>query len=112
VAGRFDRRRDEQGGRINEHELEDAIRRQCLARGILRFHVRDARGMTRGFPDDVLIGARGLLWRELKSEYGMLTPDQRTVRNALRALGQDWALWRPADLQNGRIARELEEISL
>lgn len=76
----------------------------------MRFHVRDARGMTRGFPDDVLIGTRGLLWRECKNEFTTLTPDQRQVGIVLRNLGQDWELWRPVDLRSGRIVRELEEI--
>jgi hypothetical protein len=96
---------------MTEDELEEQIRQHCLARDILRFHVRDARGMTRGLPDDILIGHRGsVLWRECKSSTGTLSTEQRQIRNRLLALGEDWALWRPADLRSGLIVAELEAI--
>ncbi len=96
---------------MSERELEEHIRELCRGLGVLRFHVRDSRGMNRGMPDDVLIGAGGILWRECKTQKGRLTPEQQDTGEALAALGQDYALWRPADLLSGRIARELEIIS-
>ncbi len=92
---------------MSEAELEEHIRALCLDLGVLRFHVRDSRGMNRGLPDDILIGARGVLWRECKTQKGRLTPEQRMVGEALTALGQDWAVWRPADLLSRRIVSEL-----
>jgi hypothetical protein len=94
-----------------EAELEEHIRLLALGLGLLRFHVRDSRGMTPGFPDDVLIGPGGILWRENKTARGKLRPDQRAVGRALRNLGHDWDVWRPADLISNRIARELTIIA-
>ena len=95
---------------MTEAELEDHIRRACAGLGILRFHIPDARGMSRGMPDDLLIGRHGILWRECKSFRGRLTSEQRKVGYALQALGQDWDWWTPADWLSGRIEQELEAI--
>jgi hypothetical protein len=96
---------------MSEAELEEQIRAYCEDLGILRFHVRDSRGMARGFPDDILIGRHRLLWRECKSETGSLSPAQRDVGERLRRAGQSFAVWRPRDLASGAILRELREIS-
>ena len=73
------------------------------------WHDEDPRRNKAGFPDLLLVGRRGVLWRELKTETG-------TVRKAQQELGdllsrsQDWAIWRPADLASGRVKAELEAI--
>ena len=77
---------------MSEAELEEGIRSLCKDLGILRFHVRDSRGMNRGLPDDILIGAMGVLWRECKRQKGTVTPEQRACGEALTALGQDFAI--------------------
>jgi len=96
---------------MSEAELEEQIRDACKKLGILRFHVRDSRGMCPGFPDDLLIGSRGVLWRENKRQRGRVTPDQAAVGEALTVLGQDFAVWRPEDWFSGRIARELAALA-
>lgn len=103
--------RDVLAATMTEAQLEEHVRALCRGLGILRFHVRHAKGMTHGFPDDVLVGSRGVLWRELKTQRGKATPAQEKVGEALLALGQDWDLWRPEDLLSNRIARELASIS-
>lgn len=70
------------------------------------YHPRNSIGSRRGWPDWVILG-RSTLFRELKSQYGTLTADQRYVGRLLTAAGQDWRVWRPADLLDGTIAREL-----
>ncbi len=60
---------------------------------------------------NIIIGPRGLLWRERKGPREDVTREQKLTGYTLRALGQDWAVWRPADLASGRIDRELEEIA-
>jgi hypothetical protein len=97
---------------VTEAQFEDAVARLCQLRGVLRFHVIDSRRVVtlKGWPDDVLIGRRGILWRELKTECGELSPEQRTVGRALVQAGADWKVWRPADLDDGTITRELEAI--
>ena len=96
---------------MTEAQLEEGIRALCTDLGIVRFHVRDSRGMTPGFPDDLLVGPRGLLWRENKTQKGKLTAAQTEVGEALTRLGYDWACWRPDDLLSGRVAAELVAIS-
>jgi hypothetical protein len=96
---------------MTEADLEVEVRGACAERAIAWFHVADSRGMNRGFPDNVIIGRRGLLWRELKSDGGKLSPEQTAIGYALKALGQDWAVWRPVDWHNGTITTELEGIS-
>ena len=51
-----------------------------------------------GFPD--LVAARGkkVMWRELKSDTGRLTPGQEIWRDVLVGAGEDWAVWRPSML--------------
>lgn len=98
---------------MTEAELEEHIQRQCERLDIFRFHVRDSRrGMMRGLPDDILIGRRRVLWRELKSESGALTPDQRRVGSRLLLAGQDWGVWRPRDLASGIIASQLDRLHM
>jgi hypothetical protein len=54
-------------------------------------------GDGKGFPDLVLVGPGGVLWRELKNATNGLDADQRLWRDALIAAGANWALWRPKD---------------
>jgi hypothetical protein len=96
---------------MSEGELEEQIRDACKKLGIIRFHVRVSRGTTAGLPDDILIGPGGILWRECKSQKGRLSPEQRAAGIALRAAGQDWDLWKPADWFSGRIMRELAALA-
>jgi len=73
-----------------------------LAR-LYRWHVHHDRRSDRaivserGFPDLVLTDGRSVLFRELKTARGKLTPDQVLWRDALIMAGADWGLWRPAD---------------
>lgn len=64
-----------------------------------------------GFPDLVLVGRSGVLFRELKSATGTLGPDQLDWVDALQNAGASIAVWRPVDLRSGRIAQELREVS-
>jgi hypothetical protein len=96
---------------MTEAELEEQIRDACETLGILRFHVRFSMGTTAGLPDDILIGSRGILWRECKTAKGKVTAAQQQAGEKLTAAGQDWAVWRPADWFSGRITRELAAIT-
>ena len=76
------------------------------------FHCRDSRGSSgRGFPDLVIAGRRGVVFVELKSSAGSLTPEQRRWGSVLREAGQRWIVWRPSELDNGTIERELGTIA-
>jgi hypothetical protein len=70
------------------------------------------RGDGKGWPDLHLTGPGGVLYRELKSADGKLTPDQAQYIADLRAAGQDVDVWRPADLKpGGRISQEIDAIA-
>ncbi len=53
-------------------------------------------GGLRGKPDLCLIhpGGRGIIWAELKTEKGKLSPEQVKVIGALRANGAEVYVWR------------------
>lgn len=73
-----------------------------------RWHTAVA-GDGKGFPDLVIVGAGGILYRELKTDVGRLRPEQVVW---LRTLGRvaDAGVWRPADLHGGTIERELRAL--
>ena len=97
---------------MNEAELERGVRDLLKVYRLHGFHAHDSRKSAGpGFPDWTICGTGGLIFRELKSETGQLSPEQRRWRNVLVAAGQDWAVWRPEDLRTGRIVRELQAVA-
>jgi hypothetical protein len=89
-----------------EDELLTRVLEYAKAGGWRAFHVRDSkRGVIQGpgaegFPDLVLVGGspERIVYRELKSEIGRLSADQKEWGRLLLEAGQDWAVWRPSDL--------------
>lgn len=108
---------------MTEGELLTAIigpgNNLCDLLGWRSFHVRPAwtakgyrtamQGSGTGFPDLVLVSLtprpRPLLFRELKSDEGVLDDDQKAWRDALEAAVQDIGIWRPRDWD--RIVEEM-----
>jgi len=64
--------------------------------GWLVYHTHDSRRSEAGFPDLVLVRDR-VVYAELKSERGRLTPQQREWLDALGATGAEAYVWRPTD---------------
>lgn len=97
---------------MNEHDLEVEVTDLCEKYG-LRWHACGdsirCRGQ-RGHPDMIIAGPGGILYRELKAPTRKPTPQQADWGWVLRATGADWAIWRPIDLESGRIETELREI--
>jgi len=91
--------------------LEANLRRLMKNLGLWSYHTRDSKRSEKGWPDWVILGPRGSLFRELKSQRGTLSVDQRRVGAMLTRAGHDWATWRPADLFDGTIARQLAAIA-
>lgn len=62
-----------------------------------------------GWPDLVLVSVdrKRLLFRELKSDAGVVSNEQRVVLETLIGAGLDAKVWRPRDLDSGLIQREL-----
>ena len=97
-------------GRVmTERELLDTLRAACKWSGLLVYHTGDSRRSEPGFPDVVVAGRNGILFRELKSSRGRLTPDQRRWLDRLTEAGADADVWRPYDWP-GRVLAELAGI--
>ena len=91
--------------------LDANVRRLCDDLGLLRYHTHDARRSPKGFPDLVICGLGGVIFRELKTQRGTVKPEQSAWLNTLAAAGADAGVWRPEHLLSGQIARELTAIS-
>lgn len=91
--------------------LESHLRKLLDDLGLWGYHPRTSQRSAKGWPDWVIIGPRKVIFRELKSEYGTLTPEQRQVGEMLQRAGQSWRVWRPSDLLSGQIGRELTELA-
>jgi hypothetical protein len=93
--------------RMTEAQLQQSITDLCRYLALYVYHTRDSRGSARGFPDLVIVGPCGILWRELKSDTGTITPDQRAWGRAIDGAAGNWSVWRPSEWHSGRIRREL-----
>jgi len=91
--------------------LDAHVRRLVMDLGLLRYHTHDARRSPKGFPDLVLCGPGGVLFRELKTQRGQVTAEQQQWLDALAAAGADVGVWRPEHLLSGQIARELAALA-
>ena|SRR5258708_6674823 len=91
---------------MNHAQLQAGIVALALELG-LHCHHCPMLTSSPGFPDLLIIGDRGVLWRELKVPPDRLTSEQRALGYRLQAAGQNWAVWRPHDWDSGLINREL-----
>lgn len=76
------------------------------------FHQTRAQQIGQGFPDLVISGPGGTLFRELKMPRGQLKPEQVTWKYNLIAGGEDYAIWLPADYESGLIETELSQVAV
>ncbi len=82
---------------MTERDLLDTIRDACRWSGLLCYHTADSRRSERGFPDLVVVGPHGVIFRELKAFSGRLTADQRRWLDRLTEAGANAGVWRPDD---------------
>lgn len=94
----------------SERELQAHIIGLAQAMGWLCYHTYDSRRSTPGYPDLHLVHPRGgrHLMRELKTERGRLSKAQITWIEALRQASVDVGVWRPRDVVDRSIERELQ----
>lgn len=96
---------------MSERQLDALIEDARKTLGIrLSYHTHDSRRSPAGFPDRVYCGPGGVLFRELKTDTGQLTPDQWEWLRSLQWAGLDAAVWRPSDWPD-RIFAELRCIA-
>lgn len=105
---------------MTEEALQHAVLQMARLFGLMTAHFRPALSQSgrwhtavggdgKGFPDLVIVGS-GVIYRELKSAKGRLAPEQVAWGRRLESAGQDWAVWVPADLESGRVERELRAL--
>jgi hypothetical protein len=98
-----------------EQDLRIAIRADCARLGlrVMETYRPGLGGVPRtgrGWPDMTIAGPGGLLFRELKSDYGDTRPEQEAWHWLLHRAGCDVDVWRPDDYLSGRIGAELEAV--
>lgn len=103
-------RRADLARRMSENVLLSEVRRACQHLGLLVYHTHRSDLSEPGFPDLVIVGRSGLLYRELKRETGKVTPEQHAWLDALDAVGQDAGVWRPSDWLSGRVTEQLAAV--
>lgn len=76
----------------------------------LIYHTHDSRRSQPGFPDLVLVNprTRRVLFRELKSAKGRISPDQKRWGQGLKDAGADFEFWYPRDWATGKIHDQLK----
>lgn len=81
---------------------------QTLGYGLI-YHNPDSRRSQAGFPDLILGNYKTsrVLARELKTATGKLSPEQVTWITTMQAAGINAGVWRPEDLTNGHITKDL-----
>lgn len=100
---------------MTENELQNEVIKLLNARPeLLWCHYPDSRKQqgTKGFPDFVIVGPHGILWRELKQRHlSKLEGNQVRWKYALTAARQNFAVWTEWDLLSGGIAMALDRIA-
>ena len=94
-------KRDERLPPTKESDFQWLVREAARKMGwTLEYCTWDSRCSPGGFPDLVLARPRGdkrVLFIELKSEKGKLTPQQAAWIEGLRVCGKEVYVWRPSD---------------
>jgi hypothetical protein len=98
---------------VTEAEFLDTVIDLILDRPtLLWFHDWDSRRNPKGFPDLVIAGPGGVLWRELKVPGNSLSSEQTKWKWTLKAAGADWGAWYPVDLSSGLVGASLDFLAL
>jgi hypothetical protein len=83
---------------MSEEQLQSAVVDLARVQGWRRFHDYDSRRNTAGFPDLVLVRPPRLIFAELKTQRGVVEPEQAEwITDLLACPGPEVYVWRPAD---------------
>ena len=108
---------------ISEAQLQACVMDLAKLHGLHVHHCRPARMASgkwatpieghKGFPDLVIVGPAGVLFRELKNATNKLSPEQVSWLHTLDLAGADAGVWRPEDWARGRgrIADEIHALA-
>jgi hypothetical protein len=88
-------------GDESEAHFMGRVRRHAKALGWEDFHQQDSMGTRAGLPDLILVRPPRVIFAELKSEHGRLTPAQRqTLERLMECPGVETYVWRPRDARD------------
>ena len=83
--------------KLTEEEFQRQVTDLATFCGGIWYHTHDSRHSAKGFPDLCLVKGKRLLFLELKSERGKLTPEQVAWLNALHEAGAETHAFWPRD---------------
>jgi len=84
--------------RITEKAFQAQIVELAKLYNWLHYHIYNPRNSPAGWPDLTLVRPPSVIFAELKTDTGRVTPAQRTWLEALDACpGVECHLWRPGD---------------
>lgn len=106
---------------MTESELQKAVIDMARLFGLRVAHFRPALSQSgrwhtavaadgKGYPDLTIVGPGGILFRELKTDRGAIRPEQKQWLATLGFAGANAGVWRPANLHDGTIERELRAV--
>lgn len=94
---------------MSESTLQNHTLKYVGLRQLLAYHTHDSRRSEPGWPDLVIVGDNGVLFRELKSKVGRVSKEQRMWMQAMELAGLDVGVWRPEDWP-ARICSEIDAL--
>lgn len=94
---------------ISEAQFQSDILELVRTLGLAAYHTHDSRRSQPGFPDLVIVGAEGVMFRELKTMTGKVSEEQKYWLSILHEAGEDVAVWRP-NLWPDVITRDLRAL--
>ena len=96
---------------VSEKALLSGVMKLARLKGWLAYHTHDSRHSPSGFPDLVLVRDGQIVFVELKTRKGSLSPSQSQWIDALRkcAGAVQTYVWRPADWKDGAIDEVLAQ---
>lgn len=94
---------------MTEAQFLQMVREACNWHGLLSYHTHNSQRSDPGFPDLCIVGAKGIMFRELKTAVGRTTAMQDYWLARLNDVGVDADVWRPADFPD-RVMQELKAL--
>lgn len=85
---------------MTEKELDTEVRKLAKLCHWLYYHTYRSKRSPAGFPDCVLVKPPRIVYAELKSKSGVVSPEQQKWLDTLAACPHNEVyLWRPSDLE-------------
>lgn len=81
---------------MTEAQFQQRITDLCDWLGLRYHHETDSRRSKPGFPDLVIVG-NSVIFAELKTERGRVSPEQQTWHDDLKRADAEVYVWRPSD---------------